>query len=477
MSSSRSSPRSIASRLVFLFTLASAFLLCVGFAALYSIVIAHAYQEDNEVLADKLSAVRADLESASGPAVLREELKHARAGERSAYWVRALDSAGQPTIESPGMGELLPPRLFPAPQDNPAPQPLRAQGRSFALISARAGANGESYTLQIAQDRSEDEQFTRKFAALLVALLGVGILAAIFIALYVTKRALHPLAELTQSFNRVGPKRLDERVPRESWPRELQPLAVAFDEMLDRLEDSFTRLSQFSADLAHELRTPIANLRGESEVALRRTRTPEEYREVIESNAAECERLSGIIDNLLFLARAEAADRPVERKQFDAGAAVDKIIAYYETIAEEHGITITREGAAEIYADPLLFSRAVSNLIDNALRFTRAGGSISVALRSTSGEIEVAVQDDGAGMSAEHLPRVFDRFYRADASRSSEGSGLGLALVKSIMDLHGGSARIESEPGRGTLVRLTFPKLSKAEPSALDLRAAAAARI
>jgi two-component system heavy metal sensor histidine kinase CusS len=230
--------------------------------------------------------------------------------------------------------------------------------------------------------------------------------------------------------------------------------------MLERLEDSFTRLSQFSADLAHELRTPIANLLGEAEVALTRPRTPEEYRAVIESSVSECERLSGLVDNLLFLARAEAADRHIKPEMFDGRTAVEKIVAMYEPIAEEQGVRLTSGGGGEIYADPMLFSRALNNLLENALRFTPAGGSISISIDAESTASRLSVQDTGSGIPAEHLPRVFDRFYRVDSARSSRGSGLGLALVKSIVQLHGGTAKIESETDRGTRVTLTFPKAS-----------------
>jgi two-component system heavy metal sensor histidine kinase CusS len=181
--------------------------------------------------------------------------------------------------------------------------------------------------VQLAQDRSVDNEFTKEFGLVFLAVLLCGVVASAVVAITVTKRALRPLAEITQSVGRIGPTHLNERVAPTGWPRELQPLAVAFDEMLDRLENSFTRLSQFSADLAHELRTPVANLRGEAEVALTRPRTPDEYREVIESSVAECERLSGIIDSLLFLARAESAREPVELTTFDARAAVEKIAA------------------------------------------------------------------------------------------------------------------------------------------------------
>ena len=183
-----------------------------------------------------------------------------------------------------------------------------------------------------------------EFGLLVAAVLLGGIFASTLIAITVTKRGLRPLSAMTRSLMRVGPKRLHERVPPADWPRELQPVAIAFDDMLDRLEDSFTRLSQFSADLAHELRTPLANIRGEAEVALTRPRSPNEYEAVIESSVAECARLSGIIDNLLFLARAEAAESKVQRSLFDGRSAIERIAAYNEAIAEERQLTITCQG-------------------------------------------------------------------------------------------------------------------------------------
>jgi two-component system heavy metal sensor histidine kinase CusS len=227
--------------------------------------------------------------------------------------------------------------------------------------------------------------------------------------------------------------------------------------MLKRLDDSFTRLSQFSADLAHELRTPIANMMGEAQVALSRDRSPGEYREIIESTIGECERLARIVDNLLFVARVDAAREPIARQRFDARAAVEKIAAFYQMIADDHHVAISCSGEGQIHADPALFERAVGNLVDNALRFTPENGSIQIALSEHMADFEVAVSDNGCGIAPEHLPRVFDRFYRADSSRSSYGAGLGLALVKSIVDLHGGSTKIESKLARGTTVKLSFP--------------------
>jgi two-component system, OmpR family, heavy metal sensor histidine kinase CusS len=461
MSSRPAEPRSIASQLVVLFTLAAAFLLSCGLGALYWIVVRHAFEEDNEVLADKVAAVRADLRTPGGVNVVTEELKNARAGDRAAYWVRVLDSTGRTLGETPGMSTLLPPAIFPATDPvitSQNPKDFHSDNRLFSLVTSSHGLASERYTIQVAQDRTADEQFMKQFAALIAAVLALGVAASAIIAFTVTKRGLRPLGEMTRALKRVGPQQLHQRVSPVGWPRELQPLAVAFDDMLRRLEDSFVRLSQFSADIAHELRTPIGNIRGEAEVALTRSRSTEEYSEVIESTIAECQHLGHIVDNLLFLARTEAAEGQLQRTSFDGRAAIERIAAFHEPIAEEQKLTISCHGDAEFHADEMLFSRAVNNLVENAMHHTPAGGSIEISVAVRGACLEVSVKDTGAGIAAEHLPRVFDRFYQADSSRSSDGVGLGLALVKSIMDLHGGSAEIESTPGPGTTVTLSFPQ-------------------
>jgi two-component system heavy metal sensor histidine kinase CusS len=469
MFSKRTERRSIAWQLILLFTAATSLLLACGLGVFYAIVVRHAFAEDNAVLADKVAALRADLHE-SGPNVFAEELKGRHADEHTAYWIRMLDSQGRTYAETPGMDRSLPAEIFPpTPASAKAPagrqklasivgglKDYRSGSKLFSLVALNEESGSQPYTLQVAQDRSSDERVERNFAVLFIIILSGSVLASVLIATIVTKRGLRPLQEMTQSLARIGPTHLKERVNPADWPGELKPLAIAFDDMLKRLDDSFTRLSQFSADLAHELRTPIANMLGEAQVALTRDRAPAEYRETIESTIGECERLSGIVDNLLFVARVDAAREPIARKRFDARAAVEKIAAFYQTIADDHHVTITCSGEAQIYADPELFERALGNLLDNALRFTSANGSIQIALSEHDGDVEVAVSDNGCGIAPEHLPRVFDRFYRAESSRGSDGAGLGLALVKSIVDLHGGSASIHSELGRGTTVKLTF---------------------
>ncbi|MGC1323252.1 MAG: heavy metal sensor histidine kinase [Candidatus Udaeobacter sp.] len=452
--------RSIAFQLILLFTLAAGLLLACGLGIFYSIVVRHASAEDNAVLADKMFALSADLRE-NGPEIFAEEVTAHRAGQHTPYWIRILDSQGRAVAGTPEMDQLIPTQIFPAGRA-PAEalrtrKDYRNEEKLFSLLAFNERPGGNVYTVQLAQDRSSDEQVERNFTLLFIAVLLGGVVASALIAIIVTRRGLRPLREMTNSLGRIGPDQLKERIGSSGWPRELQPLAIAFDEMLKRLDDSFTRLSQFSADLAHELRTPIANMMGEAQVALTRDRTAADYRETIESAVTECERLSRIVDNLLFVARVDAAREPIERKQFDARAAIEKIAAFYQTVADDHHVTISCSGDGQIYADPDLFERIVGNLLENALRFTAEHGSICVALSKHNSDFEVTVSDNGCGIPAEHLPRVFDRFYRVESSRSSDGAGLGLALVKSIVELHGGSAVIESNVGRGTTVKLIFP--------------------
>ena len=459
--------RSITARLIWLHTIAATVVLSCGMGILYWIVVRHIYEEDNVFLRDKLAALREDLYLAAAPQALNEELKRSRSGEET-YWIRVYDPAGQVMASTPNMDEVLPGKAFPSAASPGAATPKateyrNASSRYFLLIAVTEGVNGQPYVAQIAQDCSDDKQFAQGFAVLLLAVVACGALASGAIAVGVTKRELRPLQQIAQAVERIDAKQLHERVPTLGWPRELQPLAAAFNKMVARLESSFTRLSQFSADLAHEFRTPIGNMRGEAELVLTKTRESGDYRAVIESSVEEYDRLSGMIDNLLFLARSETADAPIACSLFDAGAAVEQIADFFETALEEQDIKISCLGACEVYAEPILFRRAVSNLVSNAVRVTAPGGTVFVSMVTGTSLSKIAVTDSGCGIAREHLSRVFDRFYRVDASRNSKGTGLGLALVRSIMQIHKGEASIVSEVGRGTTVTLTFP--TKATPA------------
>jgi two-component system heavy metal sensor histidine kinase CusS len=291
------------------------------------------------------------------------------------------------------------------------------------------------------------------------AVLLVGLLVAATVATFITKRGLQPLVDITSATERISVQHLQERIRARPWPRELVSLAAAFDRMLDRLQESFERLSQFSADLAHELRSPINNLMGEAQVALSQPRTAAEYARVLHSALEEHGRLARMIDSMLFLAKADQVRSAPVLVALDAAAELKKVAEFYQALADEQRVELACNGGGTVYADPLLLRRAVSNLLSNALRYTPSGGKVTLeAVNALPDACTISVVDTGSGMGAEHLPKLGDRFYRVEASRTDShvGSGLGLAIVKSIMELHGGQFRIESAVGQGTRATLTF---------------------
>lgn len=451
---------SIALRLVLLFTVAAALSLLLAMATAYWTVVQHVEHDNDRYLTEKLAAVRANIAADAGPESLSRELKIIRAADKT-YAVRVLDAAGQVAAESPLMATTLPSKLFPTTISRRGERPATtiywtANRKVFALVTAIAEVGAQRLTIQLAQDRTHDERFRARYGVLLTGMLGCAIFTSAGIAWLVTRRGLRPLRQLAQSVERVGATHLDERVPVESLPNELQPLAIGFNRMLARLEESFTRLSRFSADLAHELRTPIAILRGEAEGALTKPRAAEQYREVIESSLEELQRLSSMIDNLLFLARAETKGY-FTPDYFDGRAAIDKVSEFYEALSQEQGVEIICGGEGKVYAEPVLFRRALINLITNALRFTPTGGRITVSLARTGDGSNVSVADTGCGIPSQHIPNVFNRFYRGEPTRKTQGTGLGLAIVKSIMHLHDGDISVESELDKGTAITLNFP--------------------
>jgi len=285
----------------------------------------------------------------------------------------------------------------------------------------------------------------------------------------VARHGIRPVAEMATTARHISSTNLRERILPEGYPSELASLAGTFNAMLDRLEESFERISQFSADIAHDLRTPVNNIRGESEVALARARTVDEYREVLNSCLEEAVRLSDLIGDLLFLARAESPLTHLRRERIDVGELVRGVQEYYEASAADAGVYFSTGLPYEpVIADldRTLLQRAVSNLVSNALAHTPSGGSVVLGTNREHSSVRIEVSDTGSGIPPEALPRVFDRFYRVDTSRSqaSGGTGLGLAIVQSIAVLHGGRVEISSKLGQGTRVTLLMPAFVRNRP-------------
>lgn len=275
---------------------------------------------------------------------------------------------------------------------------------------------------------------------------GIAALLMGFLGWIAASHGLAPLKKIQQGATAISASRLDQRLSVSEFPSELADLGNTINGMLSRLEDSFRKLSDFSADIAHELRTPVSNLMTQTQVALSKPRTAEEYHEILASNSEELERMSRMISDMLFLAKvdrgliAPRADAIVLEREFD------ELFGFYEAPAEEKAIRLELIGTTTIRGDRLMLRRAFSNLLSNAIRHVQQGQTVSVLLRNqTEGGTCIEIANPG-DIPAEHLNRLFDRFYRVDPSRhgASDGAGLGLAITESIIHMHGGTIRVHS---------------------------------
>ena len=307
-------------------------------------------------------------------------------------------------------------------------------------------------------DVSQDQHVLSAYRARLAGVIALAIVLSGGAGWLLARRGLAPVRAISREIGRINAEKLHARIASEAWPSDLRVLASAFDDMLARLEQSFEQLTRFSSDLAHEFRSPINNLVAAASVTLARARDPAEYQNTLEVVVEEGQRLSRMVSSMLFLARADNAGQHLHLERVALADEFRKLADFYEIAAEELGVTLTTHGEAELAADPVLLRRALSNLLTNALRYTPRGGTVRLSATRERDAVVIAVSDDGGGIAAEHLPFLFDRFYRADAARSSaDSTGLGLAVVRSIAELHGGTAEVTSTQGTGSTFTLRFP--------------------
>jgi two-component system heavy metal sensor histidine kinase CusS len=465
---------SITTRLAVLYTVSAYLMLVVATLFLHWILTRGIERDDLHFVADKVHRLEWILLHHPNDRVLLDYEAHWDGGpydleKNYAFYARILDAQGRLLIETPGMAAAVPGMQFPPTVDSwrmseldEVKHWLSPEGRTFCVLSVRAhdAQSGKSWVIQVAMDDAEEEELlaNQRFSSLAVLLLGTLISAGI--GGTIARRGMKPLRQIAVTAERITSNQLNERLDPAQWPEELGALASAMNHMLSRLEDSFNRMSKCATDLAHELRTPIHNLRGEAEVALSADRSPGEYRRILESSLEEFDRLTRMINEMLFLARADDPHKLIERVSLDVRQELDAVSEFFDALTEARGVTVSSEGQGRLDADPLLFRRAVTNLLSNALRHTPHGGRIVLSVARTDDNATlVKVSDSGCGIPSEHLPGICDR--RNSANRSSDppstGSGLGLSIVKSIVELHGGSIAIESAVGKGTTVLLRFP--------------------
>ena len=381
--------------------------------------------------------------------------------------LRLLDRTGQVVV---AVGEVpaLPPSAAVRATGIPTADaihgwPMRGGGHGRVLAAwARLGVEGRGPAVLVVLARESPERMAllQNYRTKLLIALGCGVAVMAWLGFIIVRRGLAPLTRVTAAAGNITPSQLDQRLDIAQAPAEIADLARAFNNMLDRLQVGYDRLSQFSADLAHDLRTPITNLMVASQVMLSRPRSVDEYQALLASNIEEYERLARMAEHMLFLARADNEQIALRPEDLDMDSELQRLAEYFEGVAEEAGVILAMNATGQLNADPVLLNKALSNLIANAIRYTPRGATIRVTAQPhAGGEYGIEVANPGATIALEHLSRLFDRFYRVDSARAGSGaaSGMGLAIVKAVMMLHEGSVNVENSKHGETLFTLTFP--------------------
>ena len=443
---------SLAARLTAWYATAAFLLVAAAAFIQYRTLVTSLSEEDDQLLAERLDAVRGD------PLAINASEPSARDVSVSS---RLLDDACRPVRPTP---PDLPPPVCPdgSHSDSVRFRSWRSSaGRLWRIASAPARGARQGW-IEILLDRSKDESVLREYREELALVLGAALLASGLIGYGIARRGLRPLAVLGERMTRVNARSLDQRLGTYGAPAEIEALVSSFDAMLDRLEAAFRALSELSAELAHELRTPLHVLRQQSEVALSRARSAEEYRDLLVSSLEELDRLGRMAEDMLFLARTEDPRSSIDRQSLAIAAELNDVAEYLDALAAEAEVTLEVDAppTLRVVGDRMLLRRALVNVVTNALGHTPPGGRVRLSARADGTSVIACVEDNGAGIPPDILPRVFDRYFRGPGTtgRPVNGSGLGLAIVRGIMQLHGGAATIASVQGQSTTVSLAFPQ-------------------
>ncbi|SDS07714.1 heavy metal sensor histidine kinase [Pseudomonas prosekii] len=428
--------------------LALLFAACTAVVSLFAGVLfsraseAHFVELDQQLLDGKLIGLRRalqDIQSSESEVKLQDELS--RQADLS---LRITGSDGQSWFDSSSkLPQKLPQKL--------GLSTVNDAGTDYRVLNAPLFADkADSPQLTLLLDITHHQHFLQRMQNLIWLTVGLSALATALLGAWAARSGLRPLRRMSVVASGVSAQSLNARLPEENMPPELAEMAHNFNAMLGRLDDSFQRLSAFSADIAHELRTPLSNLLTHTQVTLTRPRPLEDYREALHSNLEELQWMAQLVNDMLYLAKADHGLLMPKREPLELAEETDVLLEFFAPLAEDAQVRLSREGSARMLGDRSMLRRALSNLLDNALRFTPVGGEVRVRIVEQSEGLTLLVENTGSGIDPALLPRLFDRFYRADPARqegSSEHAGLGLAITQSIIRAHGGLIRCESANG------------------------------
>lgn len=397
-------------------------------------------------------------------AKLQEELRETYSIEHSGDYLAVYAEGGEQIYRSAFL-QAHPSALMPLDQiKRPATKSRRIDGRPFRFMFEKLDVDDHTYTIEMgipADDAVETLQLFRSYLLLFAPLL---LLIAAGVGYWMSRRALAPVDELVRTAREVGGTNLSSRLQKLSTGDELQRLSDTLNEMLDRIETAFLRITQFTADASHELRTPVSLIRTEAELALRRARGEAEYKESLRHILLEAERTTALIEQLLSLARADSGRETLNLQAVNLAQMLSGVVDGWQQVATIRSVQLSAEieqPSVFVLGDESLLRRLADILFDNAFKYTPSPGSVLLSLKQNADKAVMAVQDSGVGIAKEDQNKIFERFYRVDKARSRAqgGTGLGLAIAQWIVAQHHGAITVDSRPGEGAIFRVELPRI------------------
>lgn len=438
-------PNSISLRISFIFTTFTALILLIMGIVIHQLVTHHFETQDRSLLEGKVALIRNILQQMpDNESMVLLQLKDALVGHHGLV-VQIERPIGTPLLTT--IATQIPDQATHQSVDLPlAEWQLNHKNYRGVIATHPQTTMFMSDRIVVGVETTGHIQFLNEFRQQLLLIGGIGTISLMLLGWLAAWRGLRPAKSMAKVAEGISAQNLTGRLDVNNAPSELKPLAIAFNDMLDRLGVAVIRLSDFSSDLAHELRTPINNLMTQTQVSLSKPRELRVYQDILSSNLEEFERLARIISDMLFLAKADHGLSLLNLQKVDLRQEVLALFEFYDALAAEKGMLLNVSGSAFVPGNKLMLCRALSNLISNSIKYGNAHSSILIQLSEQENIAAISVENEAATLSAEQISRLFDRFYRTDASRqrTEEGSGLGLAITKSIVNAHGGTIQAAS---------------------------------
>lgn len=459
-----STPNTLAFRLTLwyagIFTVSS----CIAFLLFYALITSLILERTDQELLGQVSRFSILLASEGVESVTDSAVIESQAAGVKKVFFRLLSANGQAfsssnmsywkdiDIDETAIKALLR-------ENNPVFQTIAIAGRRekvrilYAVLSP-------SIILQVGLAMESYSRFLDAFQRIFVATMTFLIILAAGVGWFMARRAVSGVEAITRTAQKISGGTLEERVPVKARGDEIDQLAITFNQMLDRIQALLTEIKEMSDNMAHDLRSPITRIRGVAEVTLTSGKTLGEYEGMAASTIEECDRLLDMINIMLMISKTESGVDKISGKDVDLAAIVRQACELFEPTAEDKQVNLSCDvpDGIRLIGDTPMIQRMLSNLLDNAIKYTPSGGTVNVAVSANQGQVVVAVNDTGIGISGQDLNRIFERFYRCDQSRSQAGIGLGLSLARAIARAHGGDITVVSMPNQGSTFTVTLPK-------------------